>query len=104
MLQFANAGVLLYILGPMNREVLLLVALFMGASLAAMVRNIAFNLAGERFVARLRKNVSMIQVTLLRYIAECHVKDSGMKLKLGERVRVYKKIKYRVKQKFLASA
>ena len=44
--------------GPMNREVLILVALFMGASIAAMIRNVAFSLAGERFVARLRKNVS----------------------------------------------
>ena len=57
-LQFAHAGVFVYKLDPMNREVLLLVGLFMGASLAAMVRNIAFTLAGERFVARLRKNVS----------------------------------------------
>lgn len=43
----------------MNREVLLLVAIFVVASLAAMIRNIAFTLAGERFVARLRRNVSV---------------------------------------------
>lgn len=42
----------------MNREVLYLVGIFFVGCLAIIVRAISFNLAGERFVARLRKKVS----------------------------------------------
>ena len=41
----------------MSREVLVLVGLFAVASVAAMIRSYCFNVAGERFVARLRKKV-----------------------------------------------
>ena len=42
----------------MNQEVLILFAVFVVGAVATLVRTILFNLAGERFVARLRKNVS----------------------------------------------
>lgn len=41
----------------MNREVLYLVAIFVVGCIAITFRAIMFNLAGERFVARLRKQV-----------------------------------------------
>ena len=41
----------------MNREVLYLVGIFLVGCLAILFRSICFNLAGERFVARLRKKV-----------------------------------------------
>ena len=41
----------------MNREVLYLVGIFAVGCVAIMFRSISFNLAGERFVARLRKKV-----------------------------------------------
>lgn len=43
----------------MNREVLYLVAVFVVGCIAITFRAIMFNLAGERFVARLRKQVCM---------------------------------------------
>ena len=42
----------------MNQEVLLLVGVFLAASIASFCRATLFGLAGERFVARLRKKVS----------------------------------------------
>ena len=42
----------------MNRTVLILVGLFGVASVAGTFRNYLFTVAGERFVARLRKNVT----------------------------------------------
>ena len=45
-------------LGPMSRTVLILVGLFGVASVAGTFRNYLFTVAGERFVARLRKNVT----------------------------------------------
>lgn len=44
-------------LARMNHEVLYLVAIFTVGSLATGLRAIMFNLAGEKFVARLRKKV-----------------------------------------------
>ncbi|XP_019857036.1 PREDICTED: ABC transporter B family member 25-like isoform X2 [Amphimedon queenslandica] len=41
----------------MSREVLVLVGLFLVVSVASMFRAICFTLAGERFVARIRKNL-----------------------------------------------
>ena len=41
----------------MNHEVLYLVAIFVVGCIAITFRAIMFNLAGERFVARLRKQV-----------------------------------------------
>ena len=49
---------IIFLLGLMSREVLVLVGLFLVVSLASMCRAICFTLAGERFVARIRKNVS----------------------------------------------
>ena len=43
--------------GRMNREVLYLVGIFFVGCVAIIFRSISFNLAGERFVARLRKKV-----------------------------------------------
>lgn len=42
----------------MNQEVLILLSVFIVGAVATLARAILFNLAGERFVARLRKNVS----------------------------------------------
>ena len=42
----------------MNQQVLILLAVFVVAAISTLIRGILFNLAGERFVARLRKNVS----------------------------------------------
>lgn len=42
----------------MSRAVLILFGLTIGSSIAAMARNFTFTLAGERFVARVRKLVS----------------------------------------------
>ena len=44
--------------GLMSREVLFFFGLMMIASVASMGRNWAFTIAGEKFVARLRKKVS----------------------------------------------
>ena len=41
----------------MNQEVLYLVGIFFVGCVAIIFRSISFNLAGERFVARLRKKV-----------------------------------------------
>lgn len=43
----------------MNREVLILVAVFVVGSIGVTFRAIVFNLAGERFIARLRKQVML---------------------------------------------
>ena len=43
--------------GRMNQEVLLLVGVFLAASITSLFRAMLFGLAGERFVARLRKKV-----------------------------------------------
>ena len=43
--------------GPMNKDVLYLVGVFVLTCVAAMLRSYCFNVAGERFVARLRRNV-----------------------------------------------
>ena len=45
------------LVGRMNRIVLYLVAIFFVGCTAIMIRSVMFNLAGERFVARLRKKV-----------------------------------------------
>ena len=45
--------------GRMNREVLYLVGIFFVGCVAIIFRSISFNLAGERFVARLRKKVTI---------------------------------------------
>ena len=44
----------------MNQEVLYLVGIFFIGCLAIMFRAISFNLAGERFVARLRTKVILL--------------------------------------------
>jgi len=41
----------------MNQEVVYLVAIFAVGAIAVSFRSILFNMSGERFVARLRKNV-----------------------------------------------
>ena len=54
--------------GRMNREVMYWVAVFVVGCVAITFRAIVFNLAGERFVARLRKQVSnqlMLLILLL---------------------------------------
>ena len=43
----------------MNQQVLILLAVFVVAAVGTFIRAILFNLSGERFVARLRKNVSL---------------------------------------------
>ncbi len=43
----------------MNQEVLYLVGIFFVGCVAIIFRSISFNLAGERFVARLRKKVTI---------------------------------------------
>ena len=48
------------ILARMNHEVLYLVAVFVVGCTAITFRSIMFNLAGERFVARIRKQVYII--------------------------------------------
>lgn len=45
----------------MNHEVLILVAIFVVGCIAIGFRGILFNLAGERFVARLRQKVNIFQ-------------------------------------------
>ena len=45
-------------LDAMNQEILILFAVFVVGAVTTLVRAILFQLAGERFVARLRKNVS----------------------------------------------
>lgn len=49
-------------LAQMNHEVLYLVAIFVGGSIAVTFRAISFNLAGEKFVARLRKQVTIVLI------------------------------------------
>ena len=43
----------------MNRMVVYLILVFVVGSVGVMLRQILFNLAGERFVARLRKQVRL---------------------------------------------
>ena len=49
----------------MNQEVLILLGVFVVGAIATLIRAILFNLAGERFVARLRKNVSLCETAKL---------------------------------------
>ncbi len=44
----------------MNRMVVYLILVFVVGSVGVMARQILFNLAGERFVARLRKQVMLM--------------------------------------------
>lgn len=44
--------------GEMNQWVMILLAVFVVGAVTLLIRAIIFNLAGERFVARLRKDVS----------------------------------------------
>lgn len=46
------------VVGAMNQWVMILLAVFVVGAVTLLIRAILFNLAGERFVARLRKNVS----------------------------------------------
>ena len=50
----------------MNREVLYLVGIFFVGCVAIIFRSISFNLAGERFVARLRKKVIIFNGNFLK--------------------------------------
>lgn len=49
----------------MNHEVLYLVAVFVVGCTAITFRAILFNLAGERFVARLRKQVPFLVIIII---------------------------------------
>ena len=52
----------------MNQEVLILLGVFVVGAIATLIRTILFNLAGERFVARLRKNVSLCETAKLFFL------------------------------------
>ena len=52
----------------MNQEVLILLGVFVVGAIATLIRAILFNLAGERFVARLRKNVSLCETAKLFFL------------------------------------
>lgn len=69
----------------MNREVLYLVAIFVVGCIAITFRAIMFNLAGERFVARLRKQVisSMSDCILFKHIILFQLFSSILKQELG---------------------
>ena len=45
--------------GPMNKQLLILLGIFVLASISSFIRAIFFDTAGEKFVARLRRNVGL---------------------------------------------
>ncbi len=53
------------IVGIMSKESLYLLAVFLVSSIAAMFRSYCFNVAGEKFVARLRRTVSQLAIDQL---------------------------------------
>lgn len=46
-------------IGPMNEQLLILLAIFISASITSFIRAIFFDTAGEKFVARLRRIVGL---------------------------------------------